>query len=542
MKVSTKLYATVGAMALVGLLVAGMGMWYLHNLGEQLKAATEDTAVEIDMVNATRARSWEMIAALRGMFLFSSLENQKELEANAQRFDTANQRAKENLAQLHKVKTTDQVGKQLAQYEAALADFEKSAETYKRLTRQHELKQISTLIPSVQVFGKVSVESLEAVTLADREELKEDQRRANSVRTQSSFLSIIGCCLLIAMSIAAAWVVRGITRTIASAVNELFAGSEQVASAASQVSASSQALAQGSSEQAASLQETSASTEEIKSMARKNSENSRGVADLVTRAQQKFSQANQSLDQTVEAMTEINAQSDKISKIIRVIDEIAFQTNILALNAAVEAARAGEAGMGFAVVADEVRNLAQRSAQAAKDTAALIEESIAKSGDGKQKVDDVAVAIRSITEDSATMKTLVDEVNVGSQEQARRIEEMSKAMNQIGQVTQTTAASSEESASAAEELTAQSETLNQIVKELEKMVGGAESRSSSATSARKRTSAAHRGSPAPRERQSGSGLSSLGAAVSGRAHRPAVKVSVDAAEDAFPMEEDFKAF
>src|SRR5690349_3662877 len=252
--------------------------------------------------------------------------------------------------------------------------------------------------------------------------------------------------------------------------------------------------------------------------------------------------SNGALNDMVASMASIQESSAKVSKIIKTIDEIAFQTNILALNAAVEAARAGEAGMGFAVVADEVRNLAQRSAQAAKDTAALIEESIAKSGDGKHRVDEVAVAIRSITEDSATMKTLVDEVNVGSQEQARRIEEMSKAMNQIGQVTQTTAASSEESASAAEELTAQSETLNQIVKELEKMVGGAESRSSSATSARKRTSAAHRGSPAPRERQSGSGLSSLGAAVSARAHRPAVKVSVNTGEDAFPMEEDFKAF
>ena len=139
-------------------------------------------------------------------------------------------------------------------------------------------------------------------------------------------------------------------------------------------------------------------------------------------------------------MGDIKASSDKVAKIIKVIDEIAFQTNILALNAAVEAARAGEAGMGFAVVADEVRNLAQRCAQAAKDTAALIEESIVKSNDGKTKVDQVAVAIRAITEESAKVKTLVDEVSLGSQEQTRGIEQVAKALTQMEQVTQQSAA------------------------------------------------------------------------------------------------------
>jgi methyl-accepting chemotaxis protein/methyl-accepting chemotaxis protein-1 (serine sensor receptor) len=209
-------------------------------------------------------------------------------------------------------------------------------------------------------------------------------------------------------------------------------------------------------------------------MARQNTENSRSAADVVTQAQQKFAETNQVLEQTVVAMGEINTQSGKISKIIRVIDEIAFQTNILALNAAVEAARAGEAGMGFAVVAEEVRNLAQRCAQAAKDTAALIEESIAKSNGGKMKVDQVAAAIRAITEDAGRVKTLVDEVNLGSQEQGRGIEQIAKAITQMEQVTQKTAANAEESASAAEELNAQSGTLKQIVERLTAMVGGGE--------------------------------------------------------------------
>ena len=271
---------------------------------------------------------------------------------------------------------------------------------------------------------------------------------------------------------AATGVIRTLNRALRQTVTELAEGAGQVAGAAAQVSASSQSLAQGSSQQAASLQETSASSEEINAMARKSSENSDEAAVLVTGSQQKFVQTNRSLEQMVVAMGDINTQSAKIAKIIKVIDEIAFQTNILALNAAVEAARAGEAGMGFAVVADEVRNLAQRSAQAARDTAALIEESIAKSDDGKIKVDQVAAAIRTMTEEFGKVKTLVDEVNQGSQEQTRGIEQVAKAVAQMQQVTQSTAAGAEEGAAAAQELNAQSAALKAVVARLTAMVGG----------------------------------------------------------------------
>ncbi len=274
---------------------------------------------------------------------------------------------------------------------------------------------------------------------------------------------------LIAFALA---MVRRVTLTLRHAVAELKQAAAGTAAAAQQISEASQALAQGSSEQAAALEETSASSEEINAITRKNSENSEQAAERMKASTRQIADANTRLEQMIVSMNEINASSDKISRIIKVIDEIAFQTNILALNAAVEAARAGEVGMGFAVVADEVRNLAQRSAQAARDTAGLIEESIGKSKDGKSKIDEVARAFRSITGSSGDVQTLVEEVRTASQEQSRGIQQISQALAQMDQLTQKNAASAEESAAAGEELASQSLTMKATVARLAAIVEG----------------------------------------------------------------------
>jgi methyl-accepting chemotaxis protein len=268
------------------------------------------------------------------------------------------------------------------------------------------------------------------------------------------------------------WFVRSLTGMLRQTVRELDEGASQVSSASAQVASSSQSLAQGASEQAASLEETSSSSAEITSMTRKNAENSSTAAQLMTDVDQRVAEGNRTLEEMMASMQQIIGSSDKISKIIKVIDEIAFQTNILALNAAVEAARAGEAGMGFAVVADEVRSLAQRSAQAAKDTASLIEESISTSHQGSERLQKVADVIRAITESTVKVKTLVDEVNLGSQEQARGIDQISKAIVQMEQVTQGAAASAEQGASASQELSAQAEAMHHAVGKLTQLVDG----------------------------------------------------------------------
>jgi methyl-accepting chemotaxis protein/methyl-accepting chemotaxis protein-1 (serine sensor receptor) len=267
--------------------------------------------------------------------------------------------------------------------------------------------------------------------------------------------------------------VKNTSGTLQKAVAGLSGTAEQVASAAVQISSSSQSLAQGVSQQAASIAETSASSEEITTMTRRTADHSRTAAELMDQTHAVVTDANRTLEMMQASMRDINTSSDKIGQIIKVIDGIAFQTNILALNAAVEAARAGDAGMGFAVVADEVRNLAQRSAQAARDTAKLIEESISKSSEGRGKLDQLSIAVRAITEKADKAKALINEVRVGSEEQARGVEQIAKAMTQMEQVTQTSSASAQQAASAGESMSVQAKTMRQVAEDLEQLVGTA---------------------------------------------------------------------
>ncbi len=273
-------------------------------------------------------------------------------------------------------------------------------------------------------------------------------------------LEVIPCCY-VAMQLGRAIKAQGIV------MESLGVAADQIATAAAEVASSSASTARGASQQAASIQETSASAAEIGQRAQVSTEDSSSAAALATKSDIRFQGTEQLLTDMVQAMGAIQESSEKISRIVKVIDQIAFQTNILALNASVEAARAGEAGMGFAVVADEVRNLAQRSATAARDTAELIEESIGNSKAGMNVVTPVATAIRSTTDDVARMKEFVVKINSGSKEQLRGIEQVSTTIHSVESITQQNAAGSEQTAAAAEELTAQAMSIKDIVRKLE---------------------------------------------------------------------------
>jgi methyl-accepting chemotaxis protein len=304
---------------------------------------------------------------------------------------------------------------------------------------------------------------------------QEDDLTAQTQRANSHaqvFIFLIAGAAMIGILTVGGVALRRIDSGLRDTVHNLKLAADGTSAAAGQIAQSAQGLARDASEQAASLQETSASSEEINSMARKNSGSSREATELVVSANTQFEATNQVLERMVVSMGEIGESSGKMSRIIKVIDEIAFQTNILALNAAVEAARAGDVGKGFAVVADEVRTLAQRCAQAAGDISALITESMERSREGQAKVGEVAASVRGITEQARRIRMLVEEVHHGSAEQARGVEQVTQTLTRMDRLTQQTAATAEESASAAEQLMAQSKSLSDIVGRLTEMVHG----------------------------------------------------------------------
>ena len=264
---------------------------------------------------------------------------------------------------------------------------------------------------------------------------------------------------------------NAVTRPVREVAMALVSGSEQTSAAAHQVASSSQILASGSSRQASSLEETGASMEELSSMTKRNAESTRKAHELAKLARETAETGEADMGTMIRAMDAIKASSDDIAKIVKTIDEIAFQTNILALNAAVEAARAGEAGMGFAIVAEEVRSLARRSAEAARETAGKIEGAIANTHQGVDISSKVATALHEIVARVREVDQLVTEVSSATGEQREGILQITQSIGQMDKVTQSNASCSEESAAAAEQLNAQAAALTEVAADLMRMVG-----------------------------------------------------------------------
>jgi methyl-accepting chemotaxis protein len=310
-----------------------------------------------------------------------------------------------------------------------------------------------------------------SAAIRDRAEIVKNEATAS----QTSFWNFLAGGLIasiVVINVVGVFVARSIPRAFLVLINKLAEESHKIDSAATIVASSSQSLATSTSEQAASLEQTSASLEEISSMTKNNANHSQSAKGLAGDMRHYADTGASDMESMATAMDAIKSSSDNIAKIIKTIDEIAFQTNILALNAAVEAARAGDAGMGFAVVADEVRNLALRSASAARETAEKIEDSINKSLAGVQINKKVSSSLNEIVIKARQVDDFISQIALASNEQSIGIDQLNAAIAQMDTMTQSNSAGAEESADVSADLKSQSTTLKNLVSELQNLVGG----------------------------------------------------------------------
>lgn len=338
-------------------------------------------------------------------------------------------------------------------------------------TKTLETLSVSDLTPTIAA----AIVPLQEHQKYQVKEAKEMEAEAESNYAEASRNMLIAVILAIVVGLGLSLKVAfDASGSLGEVLKNLEMGADQVAAGSSQVSSSSQQMAEGSSESASSLEQTSASLEEMAAMTRQNSANAQRAADLVEETRNMVSRGSEAVESTVSSMLKMSESADKVSRIIKTIEEIAFQTNLLALNAAVEAARAGEHGRGFAVVADEVRSLAGRSATAARDTAALIEENATRASQGVAVSHDAGIALKAIVQSSGKVAELVREIAAASAEQAKGIGEITSAVGQMERVVSGNAANAEELSSTSEEMSSQAKALRHLVGKLAIVLDGHE--------------------------------------------------------------------
>jgi methyl-accepting chemotaxis protein/carbonic anhydrase len=389
------------------------------------------------------------------------------LDKNAHHVDVMSAELGQFLSYLHRLEGELKSADEVNQLEGVEESVNEYIATLKNVLRdeaiiEEEVSLMSALMNDIINKAATASHSAEAL--------------AHSMETEAEIAAIILTLIAMIVGVMFSVFVRGsISKPINTIIDGMTLAAQQVNQASGQVSSSSQSLAEGASEQASGLEETSSSLEEMASMTTQNAENAKQANTLAQDANTAAQQGNEAMAQMSSAIGEIKHSSDETAKIIKVIDEIAFQTNLLALNAAVEAARAGEAGKGFAVVAEEVRNLAQRSAEAAKNTNDLIEGSQQNAENGVRVSDEVATVLENITGSIGKVTELVSEISAASDEQAQGVDQVNTAVSQMDEITQKNAANAEESASASEELASQATQLDGMVSQLTALMNGGDS-------------------------------------------------------------------
>jgi len=470
LKISQKLYVLIIMAALFVAITGIVGFFFVKKGATGTAAMYNDRVLPItwlstikDNINAIRIDLFQMGST-------TSYARKKELAEDIAAKKTSN----DELWKEYKATKLDSFSEDsLKKYDELIGTYRSIQKTAMALAMANKNQEALTYFSANQKYAD-EIGELAVSISTHNEKIADEINTQNEKDSQSAtvILMIVGIAAFTSLITLGLMIVNMITKPIQIAIDGLNIGTEEVSSAASQVSAASQQLAEGTSEQAASVQETSSTLEETSSMVHQNRENTQQAATLAKQAKQFADQSNAEMVKMSASMTELKNSSNEIGKIIKVIDEIAFQTNILSLNAAVEAARAGDAGKGFAVVAEEVRNLAQRSAQAAKDTAVIIESNISLSEGSAEIAKKVQSSVESIEEQAGKVSDLLEEISVATNEQAQGVEQINKAVSQMEIVLSSNAQTAEEAASASRTLADQAINVKDIVNTLIVLIEG----------------------------------------------------------------------
>ncbi len=472
MKLQTRLFLVSLIPTLALILIIGAVQWTARRNRVEMERAVQNAAFS-DLARQMQLQVREIQDMLTALSATRQADEVKEVFVFVGKTRDAFHK---NVAKFRVHYTALNDTKRLEQLKTIDADIDALLETGQRMTLAYIQKgtaEGTVLMSDVDDIGDRLRTNFESFVDEQVDQFKSllDHVAANG--SKFAKVGLIGGGVVVALVIVVSWLASvQISRRIFVALESIREGGEQVAATTAQVSSAGGSLASGAAEQAAAIEETAAAIEELASMTKRNAEHAQHASEAAITARRSADDGASRMAAMQTAMHDISAASQDITKILRTIEEISFQTNILALNAAIEAAHAGEAGRGFAVVAEEVRALAQRSAAAAKETAAKIEDSVAKSKYGASISADAATSFASIQEQIRTVDGLVTDIANASREQSEGIAQVNSAVTDMDKITQTNAATAEESASSAVELNAEAEKLTKIVGALFNLIGG----------------------------------------------------------------------